>query len=207
MRGNRVLHFIFEALSIGAKHKRHGAEGTVLRNNERETAMSILTVLGYGVGALMTISASTLLLPRHVTVTRSATVAAAPEAILKLAASNAGYQEFSPYKSDPSLQIELVGPTSGVGSAFKFTSADVSGTQTVSAVSPSRVDYAIDLGPMGKPKQSIEAIADGASTNVTWRMEADMGFNPIGRVMGLFMDGMQGPVFERGLSNLQNVAR
>ena len=165
--------------------------------------MSILTVLGYGVGALMTISASTLLLPRHVTVTRSATMATAPEAILKLAASNAGYQEFSPYKSDPSLKIELMGPTSGVGSAFKFTSDDVSGTQTVSAVSPSRVDYAIDLGPMGKPKQSIEAIADG--TNVTWRMEADMGFNPIGRVMGLFMDGMQGPVFEKGLSNLQNI--
>ena len=135
--------------------------------------MSILTVLGYGVGALMTISASTQLLPRHVTVTRSATMATAPEAILKLAASNAGYQEFSPYKSDPSLKIELMGPTSGVGSAFKFTSDDVSGTQTVSAVSPSRVDYAIDLGPMGKPKQSIEAIADGTTTNVTWRMEAE----------------------------------
>jgi hypothetical protein len=33
-------------------------------------------------------------------------------------------------------------------------------------------------------------------------MNADMGFNPIGRVMGLFMDGMQGPIFDTGLANL-----
>lgn len=152
--------------------------------------------------------AATMLLPRDVTVTRTATIAAAPAAILAIAASNEGYQRFNPYKATESaLTIELMGPASGVGSAFRFTTPDMTGTQTVSAVSDSRVDYALDLGFMGRPNQSIEARPGAGGSTVTWTMTADLGFNPIARVMGLFMDDMQGPVFETGLKNLGDAVR
>ena len=42
-------------------------------------------------------------------------------------------------------------------------------------------------------------------TSVSWAMEMDMGMNPLGRVMGLFMDGMVGPNFEDGLSKLKEI--
>jgi Polyketide cyclase / dehydrase and lipid transport len=170
--------------------------------------MTLLQILGYGAGAIAVIAAGTMLLPRHVRVERVATVAAAPADILAMAASNEGYQKFNPYKkSDPALKIEPFGPASGVGSGFKFDGKDGKGTSTVTNVAADRVDYAIDLGFMGKPNQSLVVVPDGAGSKVTWTMNADMGFNPIGRVMGLFMDGMVGPTFENGLNNIEEALK
>jgi Polyketide cyclase / dehydrase and lipid transport len=162
--------------------------------------MSIMQYVGYGVGAIAVLAAGTMLLPRNVNIQRSGTVAAAPAAILALAASNEGYQKFNPYlKADPAMKLEMFGPASGVGSGFKFDSKDGKGMATVTAVTADSVEYALDLGSNGKPNQSIKVVADGAGSKVTWTMDADMGNNPIGRVVGLFLDGMIGPNFESGL--------
>ena len=142
-------------------------------------------------------------LPRHISVERSATVAASPQDVLALAGSNAGYQQFNPYsEADPALQISLFGPEDGVGSGFHFKGKDGEGTQTVAQLSESEVVFDIDLGAFGQPKQSITATPTAEGTLVTWRMQSDAGFNPVFRVFGLFMDGMMGPVFERGLENI-----
>ncbi len=170
--------------------------------------MSILQYLGYGAGFIAVVAAGTMLLPRNVRVERVATIAAAPADVIVMAASNAGYQKFNPYKkADPALKIELFGPESGVGSGFKFDGKDGKGSTVISKVGADRVDYAIDLGFMGKPNQSIAAVADGAGSKVTWTMNADMGFNPIGRVMGLFMDGMVGPTFESGIKSIDEALK
>lgn len=165
--------------------------------------MTIWTILAGGTGMLVLAAAGTLLLPRHVHVERSATLAAAPEAVLALAASNTGFQRFNPYLSaDPALNIAPFGPETGVGSGFAFDGRDGKGTQVVADVSDTAVRYDIDLGPMGKPTQTIAAMPVDAGVVVTWSMDADMGFNPVGRVMGLFLDGMMGQTFEQGLGNL-----
>ena len=66
---------------------------------------------------------ATQALPRHVSIERTATINAAPEAVIELAASNTGYQAFNPYKDlDPNLTVEMFGPASGVGSGFSFES-------------------------------------------------------------------------------------
>lgn len=166
--------------------------------------MTLVQILAASAGVAVLIVAATLLLPRHVRVERQAVIGADAGAVLSLAASGAGYQRFNPYKStDPDLSITLFGPASGVGSGFNFKGREGKGSQTVSAVTGDAVEFDIDLGPMGKPRQTIRAEqrADGAA--VTWSMQADMGFNPIARVMGLFMDRMVGPTFERGLTNLE----
>jgi Polyketide cyclase / dehydrase and lipid transport len=162
--------------------------------------MTLLQILGYGVGAIAVLATGTMLLPRNVVVQRSGTVAAAPAAILALAASNEGYQKFNPYlKADPALKLEMYGPATGVGSGFKFDGKDGKGTAVVTKISADSVDYALDLGSNGKPNQTITAVAEGAGSKVTWTMNADMGNNPIGRVVGLFLDGMIGKTFESGL--------
>lgn len=47
---------------------------------------------------------------------------------------------------------------------------------------------------------------EGEATVVTWYMDSDMGWNPIGRIFGLFMDGMLGPDFEKGLADIKKVS-
>ena len=84
----------------------------------------------------------------------------------------------------------------------RFEGKDGTGTQTVAEVGPDRVVYAIDLGPMGQPRQSLTARPVAGGTEVVWRMEAEMGANPVFRVFGLFMDRMMGKTFEQGLRNL-----
>lgn len=155
---------------------------------------------------LAVVAAATFALPRHVNVERSVMIDASPAAVIELAASNTGYQTFNPYADlDPNLRIEMFGPTSGVGSGFAFDGADGTGQQTVASVEPGRVVFDIDLGPMGHPTQAISAVAVDGGTEVTWTMDMDMGLNPMARVLGLFMDGMVGPHFERGLANIADV--
>lgn len=157
-------------------------------------------------GVLAVATAATYALPRHVSIERSATIDAAPEAVIALAASNTGYQDFNPYHDlDPDLRVEMFGPASGVGSGFSFQSRDGAGQQTVAAVEPGQVTFDLDLGPLGQPTQAISAVAVGGGAQVTWTMDMDLGMNPVFRVMGLFMDGMIGPNFELGLANIADV--
>ena len=48
---------------------------------------------------------------------------------------------------------------------------------------------------------------EGDGTQVTWAVDADLGFNPIARIMGRFMDGKLGPAYERGLHKLADALR
>lgn len=165
--------------------------------------MTIWTILAGGAGVVALLSAGTLLLPKNVHVERHAKVAASPETILEMAASNHGYQKFNPYlTSDPELAIRPFGPDTGVGSGFHFDGKEGKGTQTVAEVTANSVRYDIDLGAMGKPVQEISAQGLPDGTQVTWTMDMDLGFNPVARVFGLFLDGMVGKTFEQGLDNL-----
>mgnify|MGYP000280063252 FL=1 len=169
--------------------------------------MNFSTLAGYAAIGALAIGAATLALPRHVSVERSAVVSTAPQTVLALAASNQGYQRFNPYKTqDPNLKIDLFGPASGVGSGFHFDSKDGKGKQTVSQVTQESVVYAVDLGALGQPTQMIRATPVDGGTLVTWRADSDLGYNPLFRVFGLFMDRMMGPTLELGIDNLGKVA-
>ncbi|MEO0390294.1 MAG: SRPBCC family protein [Pseudomonadota bacterium] len=165
--------------------------------------MAIIQTTLIAAAALGGLAVATYLLPRHVTVQRSAVVGAAPSDVLSMAASFDGYQRFNPYRSaDPELKITPFGPPSGVGSGFAFDGKDGKGTQTVASITDTAVTYAIDMGPMGQPTQVLQATPSAQGSEVTWTMNADMGFNPVFRVFGLFMDGMMGKTLDQGLANL-----
>ncbi|MEX3017854.1 SRPBCC family protein [Gymnodinialimonas hymeniacidonis] len=169
--------------------------------------MTLTTILAAGTATLAIAAAATYLLPRNVTVERSALVDATPEAVIALASSTQGFQQFNPYlTSDPELSIEPFGPEAGIGAGFRFEGREGTGTQTISAITADRVTYAIDLGSMGQPTQHISAVAEGNQTRVTWTVESDMGLNPVFRVFGLFMDRMLGGTYETGLANIARVA-
>ncbi len=148
-----------------------------------------------------------LFLPRKVVVTRQANVALRPEDVITLVASTEGFQTFNPYcTKDPDLKIAPFGPTEGIGSGFRFEGKEGKGTQTVTDVSATRVTHLIDLGAMGKPVQTIEAEATDTGSRVTWTVVSDMGYNPVFRIFGLFMDRMLGQTYELGLKNIKALA-
>ena len=171
--------------------------------------MSIATIAAAGTAIVAALAAAPYALPGQVHVERSAVIDAAPEELFALIASNEGYQTFNPYKSaDPDLKIALHGPSSGVGSGFDFDGKDGKGTSVVSALEENRsVTMEIDLGAMGKPTQTFLLESTEGGTRVTWGMDMAFGKNPIGRVMGLFMDRMVGGTFDTGLANLARVTQ
>jgi len=148
-----------------------------------------------------------LLLPRSAVVSRSADVALSPEEVIAQVASTEGFQTFNPYcTTDPDLKITPFGPASGVGSGFRFEGKEGKGTQTVTDVTATSVTHLIDLGAMGKPVQTIAAEATATGARVTWTVTSDMGFNPVFRIFGLFMDRMLGKTYELGLKNMAALA-
>ncbi|MEJ6390400.1 SRPBCC family protein [Gymnodinialimonas ulvae] len=169
--------------------------------------MTLTALLATGAATLALATAATYLLPRHVTVERSALVDTTPQAVLALASTTEGFQRFNPYlTADPDLQIVPFGPEAGIGAGFRFDGQGGSGTQTIARITADTVTYAIDLGAMGQPTQHITAQADGDQTRVTWAVESDLGLNPAVRVFGLFMDRMLGTTYETGLANIARVA-
>jgi hypothetical protein len=93
-----------------------------------------------------------------------------------------------------------------VGSAFSWKSKGGNGSQTITEIEPGRfVRMQQDLGPHGRPVQSFYFAAESGGTRVTWALDADFGFNPIGRVFGRFLDRHLGPIYEMGLSRLADV--
>ena len=166
-----------------------------------------MTIIFTIAAILAVVTLIALLLPRTVVVIREADVAMSPEDVIARVASTDGFQTFNPYcTTDPDLKISPFGPAAGVGSGFRFAGKEGKGTQTVTDVSANRVTHLIDLGAMGKPVQTIEAKATDAGAHVTWTVTSDMGFNPVFRIFGLFMDRMLGKTYELGLKNIAALA-
>lgn len=166
-----------------------------------------MTIVYIILAAIALIALAALLLPRHVVVTRQMDVEMAPEDVIARVASTEGFQSFNPYCTrDANLKITPFGPAAGVGSGFRFEGKEGKGTQTVTAVSATKVTHLIDLGAMGKPVQTIEAKPSATGAQVTWTVKSDTGYNPVVRIFGLFMDRMLGGTYELGLKNLASLA-
>ena len=166
-----------------------------------------MTIIFTIIAILAAIVLIALLLPRKVIVTRHADAALSPDDVIALVASTEGFQTFNPYcTTDPDLKITPFGSVEGVGSGFRFEGKEGKGTQTVTALTATSVTHLIDLGAMGKPIQTIEAYATDTGARVTWTVTSDMGYNPVFRIFGLFMDRMLGKTYELGLKNIAALA-
>lgn len=157
----------------------------------------VLVLLGIG-----------MLLPRNVEVTRSTVIEAPPAEVFAEVNSLQRAAAWSPWLGlDPEVQTTYSGPEEGVGNRLEWTSDNPqvgNGSQEITASQPdSRVESALDFGEMGTAKAWFDLQPEGAGTQITWGLDADMGAGPIGRWMGLMMDGWVGGDYETGLANLK----
>jgi hypothetical protein len=145
-------------------------------------------------------------LPRHVIITRSITIDAAPDKVFPLVNSLSAGARWSPWLAhDPETALVFDGPDAGVGATMRWTSDKVgSGAQVITASTPNaHVASALDFGDMGTAQAAFDLTPAGTGTLVTWSLDADMGNGPVGRWMGLMMDRWVGADYEQGLANLK----
>ncbi|QHJ08334.1 SRPBCC family protein [Hymenobacter busanensis] len=150
------------------------------------------------------------LLPRQVHVERSLTMQAPPEAVYEQINTLRNWEGWSPWhKIDPQMKLSYAGPASGVGASYSWLSNHSqvgNGTLRIKQAVPNqRIDTEMDFDGQGLGYSTYFFVPEGQATKVTWTMDSDMGLNPAARYMGLFMDGLVGDDFERGLHNLQQV--
>lgn len=158
-------------------------------------------------------------LPDRAHVERSATIARPPSQIYLLLTDLHRFNAWSPWlELDPDARYSFSGPDSGVGATLAWSSrrSDAgSGSQTIIAAVPQEsITVALDFGEMGTPKAHFALRDENGDTRITWNLDMELplhldhrfGWNVLGRYMGVFMDRMAGPDFERGLAKLKQLA-
>ncbi|MGM0576707.1 MAG: SRPBCC family protein [Myxococcota bacterium] len=149
------------------------------------------------------------LLPSEYRVERSKTIHAPPADVFDHIDDFPSWRAWDPWtQRDDTIAYSYEGPESGEGAAQTWRSEN-SGTGRIEIVESEPAERLVtemsfDEGQLGaRSTFRLEAVAGG--TRVTWSMEGDMGNNPVGRWLGLIMDGMVGSDYEQGLANLARV--
>ena len=153
------------------------------------------------------------LLPSKTHVERSMVIAAHPNQIFPLINQLNKWVEWSPWhKKDTTAQYTYNEIPAGVGAYNKWISAHPevgNGTmQIIESVSDTFLKIQMNMEGMGISYSTFKLSETDAGTLVTWIMDADgegmpLYFVPIAKYYNLFMDGMLGAEFERGLTLLQ----
>jgi len=173
--------------------------------------MKILKILGMVLlGIVALLLGGMLVLPSEVHVERSIVINAPASVVFAEVNSLKKFQAWSPWANiDPETQYQFSGPESGVDSKMAWTSdhPDVgTGAQwIVESVPAQKVKMALEFegfDDLSYASIDLEETPDG--TKVTWGF--DSKFGGFFKYFGLFMDGMLGPTYEEGLTNLKQVA-
>lgn len=144
------------------------------------------------------------------TVERSLEINASPEKIYTNLSRLQNWGEWDPWhQMDPNMINTYSGPESGKGNKNCWESDDKNvgkGCQEIIAVEENKsittqLDFDGHGGGIGGFK--LEEIPNG--TKVSWSMTMETGYNPVMRMMSLFMDSIVGQNFETGLNNLKTL--
>lgn len=152
-----------------------------------------------------------LLLKPNFSVTRQVDVNASADKLYGLVADPREWKRWSVWNQrDPAMQITYSGPDSGTGAVWAWQSqTEGDGRMSFTAAEPGqRLAYNLFLPDFGTTSQGdlrFKPNANGGTT-VVWRMDGDMGSNPIYHWFALFSDRLIGPDFEAGLARLKALA-
>lgn len=149
--------------------------------------------------------------PDEFKMSRSTTIAAAPEKIFPHVNDLHLWEAWSPWaKLDPNSKVAFSGPDAGTGSAMRWEGNGKVGigTMTITDSKPNEtIRFRLDFE---KPMQATN-LAEfnfkpaGGQTVVTWSMSGKNSL--MGKIFGLFVncEKMVGCQFEKGLASLKSV--
>lgn len=152
--------------------------------------------------------------PADFRISRKAVLAAPQATVFAQVNDMHRWQEWSPWaKLDPNCKITYSGPAAGKGAAFAWAGTNEvgEGKMTIVESQPSElVRFRLEfIKPFAATNVSEFVFAPKGTdqTEVTWTMSGQNGF--LGKAISLFMDcdKMLGPQFEKGLAQLETVAK
>ncbi len=140
---------------------------------------------------------------------RSIEIAKPAEVIFPYIADFSKWNDWSYWaSSDPGQKVTITGNVGEVGHRMEWDGKiNGKGNQTVITVIPNK---SIASRLAFTEPNSMESIATltleptPSGTKVIWSNEGNLDY-PIGRLFGPFLDGMVGPDFEKGLTNLKKL--
>jgi hypothetical protein len=133
---------------------------------------------------------------------------AKPDAVLAQIADLKAWKTWGAWQErDPGMKLSYSAQTTGVCAWSKWESAkEGNGKMTITAQTASKVTYALEFPDFGMTSTGVmELLPDAGGVKVVWSDGGDLGMNPTNRWFGLFLDGMIGPDFEKGLANMKKI--
>ncbi len=164
-------------------------------------ALLVIVVLFVGIAFLIS---------PEVNVERSIVINAPVELIFEQVNTLKNWEKWSPWHQiDPMMKLTYEGPESGAGAKYYWSSDDSnvgSGSLTIVESRPNTyIKTEMDFMEQGVGTASYRFEHSEDGVKLTWGMNSNMGNNPIMRYLGLFMDGLVGPDFEKGLNSIKMV--
>ncbi len=149
--------------------------------------------------------------PKTYKVERSAVITASSDAIWPHVNSIRSQNTWSPFvEQDTTMVVEYIGTDGEVGSGSKWASKKMgNGEQTITSVDPNKsVNTRLKfIMPWGTSESDayLNMEPDVAGTKVTWGFGGENDF--MGRIFGsiMSMENAIGPMYEKGLTNLQTL--
>lgn len=150
--------------------------------------------------------------PDSFRVERSTTIHATPEKVFGLINDFHNFGLWSPWeKLDPNLSRSITGAPTGKGAVYEWSGnmkAGVGRMEILESTPSSRIVMKLNFIKPFESQSTAEYTLQpaGDSTKVTWAMHGPSPF--VSKVMQVFvtMDGMLGPDFEKGLTQMKAVA-
>lgn len=150
--------------------------------------------------------------PANFSVTRSATIAAAPAVVFAQVNDFHAWGAWSPWeKRDPNLKRTYEGPTAGEGAIYSWVGNREVGEGKMTLIESRPAELIRIKLEFFKPFKAtntaqFEFKPEGDGTRVTWSMTGENNF--IGKAIGLVMnmDKMIGGDFESGLAGIKAIA-
>ncbi len=149
-------------------------------------------------------------LPRTYRTERSVVINAKPETIYAQFGDLKAWKNWSAWhERDPAMKLSFSEKTTGVGAWSAWESkSEGNGKMTFTAVEPAKkVVYTLEFPDMNMVSNGTMELQPGSGgVRTVWVTDGDLGMNPMSRWFGLFLDGMIGPDFEKGLAKLKRLA-
>lgn len=149
-------------------------------------------------------------LPSLVKVERSLLIKAPAEKIFPQVNALRNWPLWSPWHGyDPQMKMVYNAKDTGAGAGYSWESRHRNVGRGSLIIVESRMNEYIasemNFMQQGMAKACFRFDAAAEGTRVTWCMEADMGQNPLRKLMGKMMDKWVGGDFEKGLHNLKQL--
>ncbi|MGD9930716.1 MAG: GyrI-like domain-containing protein [Mangrovibacterium sp.] len=150
-------------------------------------------------------------LPREVQLERSIGIHAPARVVFNQVNDLYSWDKWSVWNQlDPGMEITYQNGGIGEKAAYSWKSSHPKvgdGKLTITGSSPyDSIRLALEFGEESPSESWFRFSEEDEQTTVVWGFGADMGMNPLARWMGLFINRMVGPDFEKGLQNLKTVS-